>query len=70
MLVERGVKYLTLSWTKRPSDETFSLQMKDESNYFQNGYSGPLLTCTIADLYRNTEYHFRVNQEEEKKKLK
>ena len=60
MLYEKGVKYLTLSWTKRPIDETFSLQMNDESNYFRNKYTGPLCTYTVTDLYRNTEYKFRV----------
>jgi hypothetical protein len=60
MLYEKGVKYLTLSWTKRPNDETFTLQMNDESNYFRNKYAGSLLTYTITDLYRNTEYKFRV----------
>ncbi len=62
MLLEKGVKHLTLSWAKRPIDETFSLQMNDESNYFRNKYTGPLLTYTVTDLYRNTEYKFRVNK--------
>lgn len=62
MLYEKGVKYLTLSWTKRPIDETFSLQMNDESNYFRNKYTGPLCTYTVTDLYRNTEYKFRVRR--------
>ena len=61
MLYDKGVKHLILSWTKRPIDETFTLQMNDESNYFRNKYMGPLSTCTIADLYRNTEYQFRVS---------
>ncbi len=61
MLVEKGVKYLTLSWLTRPIDETFTLQMNDESNYFRNKYTGPLLTYTVTDLYRNTEYKFRVS---------
>jgi hypothetical protein len=60
MLYDKGVKHLTLSWIKRPIDETFTLQMNDESNYFRNKYAGPLLTYTITDLYRNTEYKFRV----------
>jgi hypothetical protein len=60
MLYEKGVKHLTLSWLKRPIDETFTLQMNDESNYFRNKYTGPLLTYTVTDLYRNTEYKFRV----------
>ncbi|CAF1000984.1 unnamed protein product [Adineta steineri] len=66
MLSDKGVKYLTLTWTNRPIDETFTLQMNDESNYFRNRYTGPLLTCTVTDLYRNTEYKFRLaahNQE-------
>lgn len=61
MLVEKGVKYLTLSWIKRQIDETFSLQMTDELNSFRTKYTGPLSTCTVTDLYRNTEYKFRVN---------
>jgi hypothetical protein len=61
MLYDKGVKYLTLSWTKRPIDETFSLQMNDESNYFRNKYTGSLWTYTVTDLYRNTEYKFRVS---------
>jgi hypothetical protein len=60
MLFEKGVKHLILSWLKRPIDETFTLQMNDESNYFRNKYTGPLLTYTVNDLYRNTEYKFRV----------
>lgn len=60
MLVEKGVKYLTLTWLQRLTDETFSLQMNDESNYFRNKYTGPLLTYTVTDLHRNTEYKFRV----------
>jgi len=63
MLVDRGVKHLTLMWTKRPADETFSLQMKDEASYFRNKYTGSLLTYTVTDLHRNTEYKFRVNRE-------
>jgi hypothetical protein len=66
MLVDKGVKYLTLSWIIRPIDETFTLQMNDESNYYRNKYTGPLLTYTVTDLYRNTEYKFRLaahNQE-------
>ena len=61
MLYEKGVKCLTLSWTKRPIDETFSLQMNDESNYFRNKYTGSSWTYTVTDLYRNTEYKFRVS---------
>jgi len=61
MLYEKGVKYLTLSWAKRPIDETFTLQMNDESNYFRNKYTGPLCTYAVPDLYRNTEYKFRVS---------
>jgi hypothetical protein len=60
MLFDKGVKHLTLTWLQRQIDETFSLQMNDESNYFRNKYTGPLLTYTITDLYRNTEYKFRV----------
>lgn len=60
MLSEKGIKHITLVWTKRPIDETFTLQMNDESNYFQNKYTGPLLAYTVTDLYRNTEYKFRV----------
>ncbi|CAM4797813.1 unnamed protein product [Rotaria magnacalcarata] len=66
MLLEKGIKHLTLLWTKRLMDETFTLQMNDESNYFRNKYSGSLLTYTVTDLYRNTEYRFRLaahNQE-------
>lgn len=62
MLGDKGVKHLTLSWTKRPSDETFTLQMTDESNYFRNKYSGSLVSYTVTDLYRNTEYKFRVRE--------
>ena len=64
MLVEKGVKSLTLSWISRPIDDTFTLQMCDESNYFRNKYAGPSLTYTLTDLYRNTEYKFRVRQTE------
>lgn len=60
LLSERGVKHLTLSWTKRPSDDTFTLQMSDESNYFRNKYSGSSLSHVVSDLYRNNEYKFRV----------
>ena len=60
MLHEKGVKYLTLSWIRRPTDETFTLQMNDESNYFRNKYTGSLCCYTVTDLYRNTEYKFRV----------
>ncbi|CAF1284500.1 unnamed protein product [Rotaria sordida] len=66
MLMEKGIKHLTLLWNKRPIDETFTLQMNDESNYFRNKYAGPLVTYTVTDLYRNTEYKFRLaahNQE-------
>ncbi|CAF3170217.1 unnamed protein product [Rotaria socialis] len=61
MLCEKGVKYLALSWTKRPIDETFTLQMNDESNYFRNKYTGSSSTYTVTDLYRNTEYKFRLS---------
>lgn len=64
MLVEKGAKHLTLSWINRPMDETFTLQMCDESNYFRNKYAGPLLIYTVTDLYRNTEYKFRVRKRE------
>ena len=62
MLSDKGVKHLTLSWIKRPSDETFTLQMNDESNYFRNKYTGPSLSYTVTELYRNTEYKFRVRR--------
>ena len=61
ILLEKGVKHITLSWTSRPTDETFTLQMNDESNYFRNKYTGPSLSYTVTDLYRNTEYKFRVS---------
>nr|ACD54755.1 unknown [Adineta vaga] len=61
MLLDKGIKTLTLNWTSRPSDETFTLQMNDESNYFRNKYTGSLLTYTVTDLYRNTEYKFRLS---------
>ena len=67
MLSEKGVKHLTLSWTKRLTDETFSLQMNDESNYFRNKYVGSSVTYTVTDLYRNTEYKFRVRINEAKR---
>lgn len=60
ILCEKGVKHLILSWAKRPSDESFTLQMNDESNYFRNKYTGAACSCTVTDLYRNTEYKFRV----------
>lgn len=60
MLLEKGVKQLTLTWLSRPVDESFTLQMNDESNYFRNKYTGPLVSYTVTDLYRNTEYKFRV----------
>ncbi|CAF1539479.1 unnamed protein product [Adineta ricciae] len=66
ILLEKGVKHITLSWTSRPTDEIFTLQMNDESNYFRNKYTGPSLSYTVTDLYRNTEYKFRLaahNQE-------
>ncbi|CAF1622355.1 unnamed protein product [Adineta ricciae] len=66
ILVEKGVKHLTLSWAQRPIDEAFTLQMNDEANYFRNKYTGPLCNYTVTDLFRNTEYKFRLaahNQE-------
>lgn len=36
--------------------------MTDESNYFRNKYSGSLVSYTVTDLYRNTEYKFRVRE--------
>ena len=68
ILTEESVKHLTLSWNKRPTDETFTLQMADESNYFRNKYTGSALIYTVTDLHRNTEYKFRVRSNEKKKK--
>ena len=62
ILVEKGVKHLTLSWAQRPIDEAFTLQMNDEANYFRNKYTGPLCNYTVTDLFRNTEYKFRVSR--------
>jgi len=59
-LTENGVRFLTLSWLQRSSDESFTLQINGELNYFQNIYAGTALTHTINDLYRNTEYQFRL----------
>lgn len=61
-LTENAVRFLTLSWLQRSSDESFTLQINDKSNHFQNIYVGTALTHTINDLYRNTEYQFRVKK--------
>ncbi|CAF1136420.1 unnamed protein product, partial [Didymodactylos carnosus] len=66
MLGGKGIEFLTLTWIKRQMDEAFTLQMNDESNYFSNKYMGSNLSYTVTDLYRNTEYKFRLaaNNEE------
>ena len=60
MLSETGVNYLLLTWTKRPTDDTFTLQMNDETNSLRNKYVGSLSYHRVTDLHRNTEYKFRV----------
>jgi hypothetical protein len=59
-LTDRGVQHLTLSWRKQLADDTYTLQMNDESNYFRNKYVGASLSFTINELHRNTAYEFRV----------
>lgn len=60
VLEETGVRYLILSWIQRTNDESFTLQMNDESKYFQNIYAGTELRHTVNDLRPNTEYQFRL----------
>ncbi|XP_064639547.1 fibronectin type-III domain-containing protein 3A-like isoform X2 [Lineus longissimus] len=68
MLSDRYVKALTISWIRRPNDETFTLQMEDEAtgHGFMSVYNGPDLSHTIKNLRRNTEYKYRLcaNNEE------
>ncbi|XP_074657829.1 fibronectin type-III domain-containing protein 3A-like isoform X1 [Tubulanus polymorphus] len=63
MSSESFVKALTISWIRRPNDETFTLQMEDEEtgHGFIPVYNGPDLSHTIKNLRRNTEYRFRLS---------
>lgn len=56
------INSLVLSWVKRTNDETFVLQMEDESTGygFRITYNGPNTSYQVVELRRNTEYKFRL----------
>jgi len=62
MLSEQCVKALTISWIRRPSDDSFTLQMEDDAtgHGFLTIYNGGDLSYKIQNLRRNTEYKFRL----------
>lgn len=62
MLSEPSVKSLTISWIRRPSDDSFTLQMEDDAtgHGFLTVYNGSELSYKVVNLRRNTEYKFRL----------
>ena len=53
---------LSLSWSRRPTDDSFSVQMEGErSEYgFRPEYSGPDTQHRATGLTRNTSYRFKL----------
>ncbi|XP_037076178.1 fibronectin type-III domain-containing protein 3a-like [Pollicipes pollicipes] len=67
-LLDATATALALSWQRRPSDDSFCVQMEEQgSDYgFLALYSGPDTSHQATGLRRNTKYHFRlraVNEE-------
>lgn len=62
-LESASVTSLTLGWNKRPTDETFTLQMEDALNDygFRPVYFGPETRFECQGLRRNADYKFRVS---------
>ncbi|XP_052830846.1 fibronectin type-III domain-containing protein 3A, partial [Octopus bimaculoides] len=61
------INSLNLSWVKRQSDETFTLQMEDETtgHGFLVVYNGPNCSYKVPNLQRNTDYRFRLSAKNE-----
>ncbi|KAK3095390.1 hypothetical protein FSP39_014126 [Pinctada imbricata] len=68
MLSEAFINALTISWIKRPNEDSFLLQMEDDLTrlFFPQGhgfipiYNGSNLSYKVKSLRRNTEYKFRL----------
>ncbi|KAI5705127.1 hypothetical protein M8J76_013911 [Diaphorina citri] len=61
-LLEAGTSWLRLGWTRRPSDEDYTLQMDDrESGHgFLAVYNGKETACLAQQLRHYTSYRFRL----------
>lgn len=59
-----SVTSLSLGWTKRPMEETYTLQMEDSLNGygFRPVYNGRDTRFTCQGLRRNADYKFRVSK--------
>lgn len=57
-----SVTSLSLGWSKRPTDDSYTLQMEDSLNGygFQPVYNGQETRFVCQGLRRNTYYKFRV----------
>ncbi|XP_050695268.1 fibronectin type-III domain-containing protein 3A-like isoform X4 [Eriocheir sinensis] len=57
-----SVTYLSLGWSKRPTDDSYTLQMEDSLNGygFQPVYNGQETRFVCQGLRRNTYYKFRL----------
>ena len=62
-LEHASVTTLSLGWPKRPTDDSYTLQMEDSlSGYgFQPVYNGQETRFVCQDLRRNAYYKFRVS---------
>ncbi|KAK8391572.1 hypothetical protein O3P69_017245 [Scylla paramamosain] len=61
-LEHASVTTLSLGWPKRPTDDTYILQMEDSHNGygFRNVHNGKETRFVCQDLRRNTNYKFRL----------
>lgn len=62
-LEHASVNTLSLGWPKRPTDDTYTLQMEDSLNGygFRPVHNGKETRFVCQDLRRNTYYRFRVS---------
>lgn len=62
VLEQASVTSLSLGWTKRPMEETYTLQMEDSLNGygFRPVYNGRDTRVTCPGLRRNADYKFRL----------
>ncbi|KAL0274067.1 UNVERIFIED_CONTAM: hypothetical protein PYX00_006584 [Menopon gallinae] len=67
ILRDASVNSLSLAWTKRPSDDEFSLQMDDETtgHGFLPVYNGKETCYTVDKLLRHSAYKFRLRAQNE-----
>ncbi|XP_044268751.1 fibronectin type-III domain-containing protein 3A isoform X2 [Tribolium madens] len=63
VLAEASINYLHLQWSKRPSDEEFTLQMNDSRTSYRPVYNGRETICICTGLSNFTEYKFRLRAE-------